>query len=143
MRYARHGRGMYLSVDDRGDQAVRTKHSHPYSYDPITLYINSVVKPTGTIYTDRLLQWDRSKHDSLCEKHFGDSGQLWDARRPEKIEAFLRDWCEDQGLQLCAVIEYCNAASGYPTWRLDYYQEQSDRNPSGPNAVELAAELPE
>ena len=76
----------------------------------------------GTIYTDRLLQWDFAKHDELCDKHFGNAGQYWDNREPEKIEAFLRDWCDDQKLTLVQVTEYCNVANGFPTWRLDFHK---------------------
>lgn len=125
MRHKQQGCGMSLSYGVSADPSVRTKQSHPYSYDPITLYRDFDAKPTGTIYTDRLLQWDIAKHNTLCEKHFGNRGQDWDGRSPKLIEAFLRDWCEDQGLQLCAVIEYCNVATGYPTWRLDYAQQEA------------------
>lgn len=118
--------GMYVSYRMPVDPNARTKQSHPYSYDPITQFLDSSVKPNGTIYTDRLLQWDFKKHDLLCEKHFGNRGQCWEGRAPKKIEAFLRDWCENDGLQLAAVIEYCNVATGYPTWRLDYFQPQND-----------------
>lgn len=114
--------GMFLSYGVPVDPSMRTKQTHPYSYDPITQYRNPAVEPNGTIYTDRLLQWDFKKHDVLCEKHFGNRGQHWEGRSPKKIEAFLRDWCDDTGLHLCAVIEYCNVATGYPTWRLDYHR---------------------
>lgn len=117
--------GMFLSYGAPVDPSIRTKQTHPYSYDPITQYRNPAVKPNGTIYTDRLLQWDFNKHDVLCEKHFGNRGQHWERRSPKKIEAFLRDWCDDEGLHLCAVIEYCNVATGFPTWRLDYYRAEN------------------
>ena len=78
-------------------------------------------KANGTVYTDRLLQWDFAKHDRLCEKHFGDTGQYWDRRDPNLIANFLRDWYDNPEIVLCEVIEYCNVSTGYPTWRLDFW----------------------
>lgn len=102
---------------------VKTKASHPYSYDPITQYVSAAAhenRSVGTIYTDRLLQWDYDKHNLLCKKHFDNEGQYWDQREPEAIEAFLRDWCDDQGICLTRIVEVCNVSTGYPTWQLTY-----------------------
>ena len=111
----------FAAVDEFGQPVRRTKMSHPYSYDGFVLWRGGANKEaTGTIYSDRLLQWDWDKHNRLCEKHFGNKGQLWDNRDPKLIEAFLRDWCEDPGLKLIFIMEYCNQASGYPCWRFDY-----------------------
>lgn len=117
--------GMWYGVDPDNEPGRRTKLTHPYSYDPITQFVDSSVKGCGTIYTDRLLQWDFDKHDRLCEKYFGNRGQHWDTREPKKIEAFLRDWLDDQNVRLAMVMEYCNVATGYPTWRLDYGTTES------------------
>ncbi len=100
-----------LGVDPEGNKQVRTKQSHPYSYDAFIIWRNEEHKPTSTIYSDRLLQWDFAKHDTLCKKHFGDRGQYWNNRQPEIIEAFLRDWCEDNTLILTCLTEYCNASN--------------------------------
>ncbi len=110
-------------VDEHGNPVKRTKQSHPYSYDGFVQWRGGENKEAnGTIYSDRLLQWDYEKHNELCEKHFGNKGQYWDARHPEKIEAFLRDWVDDQNLKLIFVMEYCNVSSGYPCWRFDYHK---------------------
>lgn len=101
----------------------KTKLSHPYSYDPIIQFCTSG-EANGTIYTDRFLQWDFAKHDLLCTKHFGDVAQYWDGREPTKIEAFLRDWCEDPTLKLVGVTEHCNVSNGFPVWRLDFHKEK-------------------
>lgn len=101
----------------------KTIHSHPYNYDPFLIYINEEAKEhTSSIYTDRLLQWDRDKHNRLCEKHFGDKGQYWNKRDPKKIEAFLSDWY-DKKVILVANIQYVNVSNGFPYWRLDFYYE--------------------
>jgi hypothetical protein len=59
-------------------------------------------KPTETVYSDRLFQWDTKKHDSLCQKHFGNSGQSWSSRTPEKIESFLSEYL-NKPIELCRV----------------------------------------
>jgi hypothetical protein len=77
---------------------------------------------TGTIYSDRLLQWDYDKHNRLCRKHFGNEGQLWADRDPKKIEAFLCDWTGKE-IVLIANIQYVNISSGFPLWRFDYREK--------------------
>lgn len=109
--------GIQIIID--GKETVRTKFTHPYSYDPILQWRGSEVA-NGTVYTDRLLQWDYDKHNRLCEKHFGNRGQHWDNRDPAKVEAFLQDYLNEPGLKLCSITEHCNQASGFPLWRLDY-----------------------
>ncbi len=107
-------------VDEHGNPVKRTKHTHPYGYDGFVLWQDKTVKVTGTIYSDRLLEWDFAKHDKLCKKHFNNTSQYWDQRNPEHIQAFLRDWCEKPQLKLGLVMQYCNLATGYPCWRFDY-----------------------
>lgn len=109
-------------IDEHGNVVSRTKETHPYNYDGFVQWRggpNSAAN--GTIYSDRLLQWDYDKHNLLCKKHFGNRGQWWNQREPEKIEAFLRDWCDEPNLKLILVMEYCNQSSGYPCWRFDYH----------------------
>lgn len=108
-------------VDINGSAVRRTKMTHPYSYDDFVQWRGGENKEAnGTVYTDRLLQWDYGKHNELCKKHFGNEGQNWGQRQPEQIEAFLRDWNDNQDLKLILVMECCNQSSGYPLWRLDY-----------------------
>lgn len=111
---------MLMIYPTASEQALKTKESHPWSYDPILLYKNSKAVITATVYTDRLYQWSSQKHNQLCLKHFGDDSQIWNYRSSEKIESFLRDWFENPTVVLAAVTEYCNVATGYPVWRLDY-----------------------
>lgn len=109
--------------DDTID-AVRTKLTHPYSYDPIIIWVGAI-EANNTVYTDRLYQWDHVKHDTLCQKHFGNRGQYWGSRTPTQIEAFLRDYLGHPTLALCRITEHCHQATGYPLWRFDYYLEES------------------
>lgn len=105
------------------ENLIKTKSACPYSYDPFLIFFNEKATEgaTGTIYTDRLLQWDYAKHNLLCKKHFGDEGQYWNDRDPKKIEAFLCDWTGKK-IVLVANIQYVNLSNGYPLWRLDYYE---------------------
>ena len=97
------------------DSNVRTKATHPYNYDPFTMW-RGPGKPDYGVYTDRLFQWDYKKHDALCIKHFGNRSQYWDHRNTDKIQAFLRDYFNMPDLVLCEVQEHCNQATGYPVW---------------------------
>jgi hypothetical protein len=107
--------------------------SNPYSYDPFVIYESAVmIQPDGsirsseyswvthTVYSDRLVQWDYDKHGDLCLKHFGNKGQYWDSREPSKIEAFLRDYLDEENLVLIKITQHCNQSNGYPCWQFDY-----------------------
>lgn len=108
-------------VDEHDCPVERTKEEYPYSYSGFVLHrLAPNQDATGTVYTDRLYQWDAKKHDRLCEKYFGDTGQYWQNREPGSIEGFLREYLGIPGLRLVLVMEYCNVSSGYPVWRLDY-----------------------
>jgi len=112
-------RGMKLMELVSADHDRRTKATHPYNYDPFTMW-RGPIEPDGCVYTDRIFQWDHKKHDTLCMKHFGDRGQYWYQRDTEKIEAFLRDYLDAPELVLCEVQEHCNQATGYPCWYFAY-----------------------
>ena len=75
---------------------------------------------SSVLYSDRLFQWDYEKHDRLCKKHFGNEGQYWNNRSPKSIQAFLRDYTENQELILVGIMEGCNLSSGYPYWVFMY-----------------------
>ena len=105
-----------------------TKQSHPYCYDPFTIWGEPRPNKTcnGTVYTDRLDGEDRAKYERLARKHYRSGGNSYE--RPfdshhckgHLIEEFLRDWMEDPQLKLLRVIEYCNPSTGYQTWRIDF-----------------------
>lgn len=117
-------------VDEHGNPVKRTKEEYPYSYDGFVqerVHPNS--KSTGTVYTDRLLQWDYTKTRKLLKKHFESisdkGGDYWSGRSAESIQKFLRDWFADETIVVTLVMEYCNVSNGYPTWRIDYFHENS------------------
>lgn len=104
-----------------------TKQSHPYCYDPFTIWGDP--RPSqecnGTVYTDRLDQWDSGKYERLATKHYS-GHRPFDSYscKGDRIEAFLRDWFDDPGLKLLRVVEYCHPGTGFPTWRLDYVSKK-------------------
>lgn len=115
--------------DENGEPVARTKYTHPYSYDPFVIW-KGAGKANGTVYTDRLFEWDRRKAEDLCDKHL--PGLRWNNAPPSKIEAFLREYMGEPNLRLVLVMEYCNWATGYPVWRLDYITEAKDPPPGEP-----------
>lgn len=110
-------------IDELDRPVQRDQFSHPYSYDGfVTHRAGPNSEATGTVYSDRLMQWDWKKYNVLSKKHFGNEGQnfyLTD-RTPAKIEAFLRDYNDNPKLKLVLIMQYCNQSSGYPVWRFDY-----------------------
>ena len=94
-----------------------------FSYDPVAF--DNGMKSTGSVWSDRMLQWDYNKHNELCQKHFGDKGQIWEGRSPDQIELFLRDYLEKPNLILCRVIEEVNSANGHPVWCFTYTEGKS------------------
>ncbi len=119
MTETKSGRTMFRSgyVDLDGEPTKRTKISHPYSYDPFVLIDRRQGREvSGGAYSDRLMQWDREKHDRFVQKHFGNVGQWWSNRDADLIEAFLRDYTGHPDLKLLYVLEGANVSSGHPYW---------------------------
>lgn len=102
----------------------RTKYSHPYSYDPFTVWGAASKECNGSEYTDRLAEW-YPKYREIGLRIF-DGYHRWfgSGCSGEKIEAFLRELMDDPTLTLTRVVEYCNASSGYPVWRVDFKSEK-------------------
>ena len=109
------------ALDEVGNPVKRTKREYPYSYDGFVTYRNGKnEEANGTIYSDRLMQWDYKKARALMKKYFNEDGDYWDNRNPSQIQDFLREWTGDKNLKLILIMEYCNVSSGYPVWRFDY-----------------------
>ena len=112
------------NVDLYGNPVERTKQECPYTYDAFVTYRNGENSEiTNTVYSDRLRMWDSKKLERLMVKHFNGKGDYWNNRSPEKIEAFFRDWTDDQTLKLVVVLEGCNVSNGYPYWVFCYHRE--------------------
>lgn len=106
-------------VDLEGRPVSRTKRSHPYSYDGhVVTRTRANAKEMECVYTDRLAGWDSGKFRRLCREHL--EGYRWDNAPGRSVQAFLQDWEEDPGLELVAVMEWCNPSSSYATWSLHF-----------------------
>jgi len=110
--------------NERGRPVERTRTEFPHSYDPYVVWRAPEGTPqtTSTVYSDRLYEWDSDRFDKLSMKHFGNVAQLWwNSREPSKIQAFLRDYQDNQHILLTLIMDYCNRTTGCPTWRFDYH----------------------
>lgn len=100
----------------------RTKHEYPYSYDAILQWkkFNTTPSDATAVYADRLCQWNYDKYRRLCLEHFRNGndtgGDYFHGRSPAKIEQFLRDYYDNQDLELLRVEEHCNIGNGFPVW---------------------------
>ncbi len=116
----------FAGVDEHGQPVKRTRHTHPYSYDGfVQERCGENSEATSTVWTDRLLQWDYDLTRKLLKKHFADTGidvggDCWGSRSAAAIEGFLRERLGKPELRVILVMEYCNQATGYPVWRIDY-----------------------
>jgi hypothetical protein len=130
LRDPRYGGGGHFAygglVDLEGKPVKRTKQSHPYNYDEhVVTRMRKNAKEMECAYTDRMFGWGRAKMERLTKKHM--EGYRWDNCPGAQVEAFLREWGEDPGLELVAVVEWCNQATGYPTWSLHWVYSAKKR----------------
>ena len=106
-----------LYLDRYNKPVERNPIKFPYSF---SFYVvqkrGDIEEITNSIYSDRLLQQSYQKYNSKSQKHFGNTGQKFDDRSFEKIEAFLRDYFNDDNIQLILIEKGCNVSSGYPIW---------------------------
>lgn len=80
--------------------------------------------PNGSCWSDRLFSWfDYAVIRSKMQLHFGESGDYWDDRHPERIEAFLQDLFQKPDLRLIFVEKSVNYSNGYPCWHFHYFTE--------------------
>lgn len=109
---------MYFNLD--GKEIKRTPISHPYSYEPFVQWIGDYHKEKShSVYSDRMFQWDSEKYNNYCEEIFGNHGQYFDNRDPNKINQFLNKYFGKE-IKLTAILQCCNVSSGFPYWRFIY-----------------------
>lgn len=101
-----------------GEPLKRTKSSHPYSYEPFTVWGSRDEKASG-VYSDRMFQQDPIKFNKCYQEVWGNTGQYFDNRYSCEIERFLQLYYEDISIKLTWIVEDCNVSNGYPLW---YFQ---------------------
>lgn len=104
-----------------------TKEEWPYSYDPFSTWGGPSDHCNGSVYTDRMSDWAHDKFKELGQKIFGTGPWFNTGCSPQKVEQFLREYTGNDRITLTRVVEYCNVATGYPTWRLDYHDPELKR----------------
>lgn len=87
--------------------------------DPVVMY-DTGEKAISCKDSDRLWSENSTLHDELCLRHFGDVSQWWNNRKPEQIQAFLRDFLQKPELVLVQVQKMYNINSGFPIWHFQY-----------------------
>lgn len=110
-------------VNEFGNPIERTPETHPYSYDGFITYRNGDNSEIEEdVYSDRMLQWDYEKTRKLMKKYFGEQGDYYSNRPPEKIESFLSEYF-NCNVKLIFIMEYCNVSNGYPLWRFAFKKQ--------------------
>ena len=129
-----HPPGVHLQESGRGDEKYyydvdghihhvppRTKYTHPYSYDAITLFNNGDTA-TSSVYSDRMAQWDYEKFRKAMEEQ-GELGYDW--HDGEKVTKMCQTYFDNPTLQVVKVVELCNVATGYPVWHIMYTTKEA------------------
>ncbi|MFK4136474.1 hypothetical protein ACI2KR_29995 [Pseudomonas luteola] len=116
-------------LDAEGNIIVRCKQDYPYNFSDYVSWVKPGYNKNDPLqegkklscdYTDRLYGSNAQLFDSLLKKHFAGEFQPWVYGRPEKIEAFLRDYYDDTSINLVKKVDCCNQATGYPIWAFVY-----------------------
>jgi hypothetical protein len=111
---------------------IRTKQSHPYSYDPIRYYSAAVGGVRGSAYDDRMEGWDREKFNRCIEAMRAKNpscGWMRDYSNPQWTRDFLRMYWDEPLLEVTDIVEYCNQATGYPCWYFEWVAKPTDEKP--------------
>src|SRR6478609_7403466 len=102
---------------------LRTKFSHPYSYDPIRHFHKWVGGEAENAYDDRMRQWNYRKWDDAFKAVHTEMGNSFRLSNPKTAEKILRLYYESPTLVLIDLIEWCNVATGYPCFSFGFLRE--------------------
>ena len=106
--------GMYFNL--KGEPIKRTPFTHPYSYDEYVQWMENYHKEKShAVYSDRLQQWNSKKY-SECWKEVSTGEDIYAANKnPNKINRLLNLYFGYE-VKLTAILQGCNASSGFPYW---------------------------
>lgn len=110
-------------VDENGKPVLQTPITHPYSYDAYVIW-GRKTNNSGSVYSDRLYQWDSQKYNELCRLIWNNESQYFDQRNPSDIQTFLRRYNDNEQIVLTMIMKCCNVSSGYPIW-IFFYRENN------------------
>lgn len=103
------------------------KREAPYSYPPFYRWQQNrrgLKLDSATEYSDRLVTRDYDRYNEVCREVWGNAGQYFDERAPEKIEEFLEKYLDLRRVYLFEIVEHCNMATGFPCWSFGFYYEK-------------------
>ena len=122
-----------IYVDMDGFPIKRQPDAHPYNYDSFRVYKRGGVMSSldCTIDSDRMLESDIEKFNSLCQEIWGNTGQYFHSRHPDEIQKFLSKWF-GRSVILTGIMQCCNQSTGYPYWTF-YYRDRTDGYNGGTN----------
>lgn len=103
------GIGISMWVDPN---RTKSKSSHPYSYDAFYIWRDKNLKDSGTVYHDRMQQWDYSKFEEACKLT---EGKRFSQYNRAEVSKFLSAYFNKK-IKATALVEGCNASNGYPYW---------------------------
>lgn len=92
---------------------------------------NNGKKPTDTLYSDRMWEWDMEKYDKIATKVFGKPAQIWSSYTTEQIEQLISEYLGEE-IEVC-FIEVNITYSGYSIYRADFKKKRrSSKKNNGP-----------
>ncbi len=76
-----------------------------------------------SMYSDRMVEWDPAKYETLRRKHIGDTRQDWLANLdPYRIKLFLEDFLAEP-IDGFRSIRFTHLGNGYPLWAFETYKK--------------------
>lgn len=114
---------LHNDSDLEREDPPRDKYSHPYSYDPFTIWGSQSDACNGTAWSDRLSH--EKKYDAVVARIQSESTEpLILNTDPKAIEKLLKGIIGHDEIKLLRIVEYCNRSSGYAYFRYDYHDAQ-------------------
>jgi hypothetical protein len=98
-----------------------TRQTDPHNFDDYLSFENAKQPlANDSLYVDNMEYHEPEKYAALMLKHFNTTSNFWEGRSPEKVEAFLRDYCDEPDLQLVRIWTCCNKASGADQFQFEF-----------------------